>query len=98
MNEDIATDLAKIGRDAARQIAGEGTVERVEVVSGEDFDGDPVYHFWFLFDQDRSRERPGLVRIRLIQTLRDELIARGDERLPVIHMLDRADRDKRAGA
>jgi hypothetical protein len=98
MSQGTVAELEKLGRDAARQVAGEGAVAQVEVVLGEDSSERPVYYFSFLIDQDRARQRAGLVRTRLVQKLRDELIARGDERYPVIQMLSRTDWDRRAGA
>jgi hypothetical protein len=98
MSRSTTAELEKIGRDAAQQVAGEGAVAQVEVVPGEDSDERPAYYFSFLIDQDRARQRPGLVFTRLIQKLRDELIARGDGHYPVIRILDRTDWDKRKGA
>jgi hypothetical protein len=106
MSQSTAAELEKLGRDAARQVAGEGIVARVEVVPGEDSSERPVYYFSFLIDQDRfsflidqdrARQRAGLVLTRLVQKLRDELIARGDGRYPVIQMLSRTDWDRRTG-
>jgi len=94
----MASDLEKLGLDAARQVAGADAVEQVEVVSGEDASDRPVYYFSFLIDEGRSRQRAGLVRTRLVQKLRDELITRGDGHFPVITILSRIDWDKRAGA
>jgi len=96
MSQDIALEaLEELGREAAQHIAGEGAVEQVEVRDGEDSFERPTYYFSFLIDQERSRQRPGLVYTRLIQKLQDELIAHGDEHLPMIRILSRADWDKR---
>jgi len=97
MANDAATSLEQLGRDAARKIAGEDAVQEVEVVPGYDFDRQ-VYYFSFLIDQDRSLQRAGLLRSRLVQRLRDELIARNDAHFPVIAILSRADWDNRASA
>jgi hypothetical protein len=97
MSQDATADLQQLGRDAAQYIAGKDAVQEVEVVTGEDFDR-PVYYFSFLIDQDRARQRAGLLRTRLVQKLRDELIARNDEHHPVIRILNRTDWDKRASA
>jgi hypothetical protein len=48
-----------------------------------------------LINPDRARQRPGLIRTRLIQKLLDDLSARGDEHLPVIQILNREDWTKR---
>ena len=92
------TELKKLGLDAARHVAGRAAVKQVDVVHGEDSTGRPVYYFTFLIDQARARERAGLVRIRLIQKLREELIARSDGHLPVIQILSQDDWDERAVA
>lgn len=97
MIQDATAALEQLGRDAAQNIAGEDAVQEVEVVPGYDFER-PVYYFSFLIDQDRARLRAGLLLTRLIQKLRDELIARNDEHFPFIRILDRADWGKRTGA
>jgi len=98
MSQGSTIDLEKLGRDAAEHVAGVGAIEQVEVVAGEDSSDRPVYRFSFLIDQDRLRQRLGLLRTRLTQTLRDELIALDDAHYPIIHILDRTDWDKRNGA
>jgi len=68
----------------------------VSVVIGLDKRLDrPVYYFSFLIDKERSRLRQGLLLSRLVQRLGDELTLRGDERRPVIRLLDHADWDQR---
>jgi len=95
---DVATaELEQLGRDAARLVAGDAAVAEVEVVAGESADR-PAYFFSFLIDPDRATQRLGLIHTRLVQRLRDELIARNDAHYPVIRLLDRADWGKRAGA
>ena len=94
----MTVDLEKLGREAAQQVAGKGAVEDVEVVAGEDLSERPVYYFSFLIDQARARQRAGLVLTRLVQKLRDELIARGDGHYPVIRILSRTDWDRRKDA
>jgi hypothetical protein len=96
MSESTTADLEQLGRDAAVQLAGADAIEAVEVVPG--YDGErPVYYFRFLIDAGRSRQRIGLLHIRLGQRLLDELIARSDDHYPEIRLLSRADWDKRAG-
>jgi hypothetical protein len=92
------TELQTIGRDVARSIVGAGKVSQVEVVTMPDSSDQPAYYFSFLFDQDRDRQRAALVRTRLAQKLRDELIARGDARYPFVRILSRQDWGARAGA
>jgi len=98
MNQSAATDLQKLGRDAAQDVAGVDTVEEVEVVSGEDSTDRPVYKFYFLIEKAPAKQRAGLLRTRLVQRLRDELAARGDTHYPIIHILSRTDWEKRAVA
>jgi hypothetical protein len=92
------TDLEKLAEDVAREVAGPEAFRAVEVESGWDVDDRPAYHFTFLIDQDRATQRPGIVRLRLRQKLRDELEALGDEHQPLLRMLDRIDWEKRGSA
>jgi hypothetical protein len=98
MGETAGTELELLGRKAAQQVAGGSSVEQVEVVSGEDQSGEPAYYFSFLIDQGRASQKGGLLYVRLIQELRDELTARGDTHYPYIRILDRTDWDRRKGA
>ncbi len=98
MGETAETELLAIGREAARQVVGEDAGEHVEVRDGLDSTDQLAYYFTFLVDRDRERQRAGLVRTRLVQKLRDALMARGDDHYPVVQILDRADWEKRAGA
>ena len=90
MDAVTTSELERLARDAAKEIAGEHAVQEVEVTAGERLER-PVYFFSYLFDRDRSKLRPGLVIIRLLQRLGDELDERSDEHRPVIQLLDRAD-------
>jgi hypothetical protein len=92
------SELTELGRDAARQLVGADKVEAVEVEAGLDSSDEPAYHFWFRWDPDPDWRLMGLMRLRLGQKLRDELMARGDPSYPFIHILTRQDWDKRAGA
>jgi hypothetical protein len=94
----VGAELERLGLEAARLVAGEDAVEQVEVVSGEDSSDRPVYYFSFLIDEQRTQQRPGLVRIRLLQRLLDELSARGDEHRPMVKMLNRTDWEHRQRA
>ena len=98
MSKSMTSDLEELGRAAAEQIAGKEAVQDVEVAVGQDLSERPAYYFSFLIDQSRARQRAGLVRTRLVQKLRDDLIARGDEHYPVIRILDRTDWDRRKDA
>jgi hypothetical protein len=92
------SELTELGRDVARQLVGADTVKAVEVKTGFDSSDEPAYHFWFRWDQDPDWQLMGLMRMRLGQKLRDELMARGDEGYPYIHILTPQDWEKRAGA
>jgi hypothetical protein len=98
MIQDTVENLERLGLDAVREIAGPDAVEQVEVVVGVDYFERAAYDFSFLINPDRLRQGIGLVLIRLGQKLQDELIARGDEHHPIIHLLDRADWPRRASA
>jgi hypothetical protein len=98
MSGNIGSELEELGRAAAVTVAGDAAVEQVEVEAGEDSSDRPVYYFSFLIDRDRSQKRPGLLYTRLVQKLRDDLVARGDEHLPVIRIFSREDWNKRANA
>jgi hypothetical protein len=98
MNGKTMLDLTALGRAAAEQVAGTGAVEQVEVARGEDSSERPVYYFSFLIDQHRARQRAGLIRTRLVQKLRDDLIQLDDGHLPVIRIFSREDWNKRINA
>ncbi len=98
MDETNARELEAMGRDAAEAVAGAGSIANVKVARGEDSFDRPIYYFTYLIEQDRVRQRLGLVRTRIVQKLRDALIARQDPHYPMIRMLNRADWDKGAGA
>ena len=98
MNGMTGAELKELGRAAAAHVAGDDAVQQVEVSEGEDSSDRPVYYFSFLIDQARARQRPGLVLVRLIQKLLDDLIARGDSHYPSVRILDKDDWAKRANA
>jgi len=98
MTQITTSDLEKLGRDVACEVAGPEAFEHVAVESGGDFDNRPVYIFSFVIDQDRARDRAGRVRIGLGMKLRDALIDLGEEHYPVIRILSRDDWDRRARA
>jgi hypothetical protein len=98
MSETDVPTLEKLALKAAEAAAGSGSVERVEVVSGEDDSDRPAYYFTFLIDEDRAQHRPGLVLTRLIQRLSDDLIAISDGHYPVVRILNRTDWDRRGSA
>ena len=92
MNE---TDLEALGLAAAKQVVGDDAVKQVQVHDTEDTSGQPTYYFSFAIDQDRSRERLGLIIPRVMQNLLDELGARGDEHRALVRVLSPDDWQKR---
>ena len=98
MREIAEDELATLGREAAAQVPGLGTVDRVKVKFGQDSTDQPAYFFTFLIDRDRDRRQGGLPRARLVQRLRDELIARDDNHYPIVTVLNQADRETLEGA
>ena len=90
--------IEELGKRAAAAVVGDGVFPQVRVESDEDDDFRPIYRFSFLIDRQHSSMRPGLIRIRLIQKLRDELVSRRDDHLPVIRILNQADWDQEARA
>lgn len=56
MNKVLETELEKIGRFAAEQVAGYEAVEQVEVVESEDAFERPIYHFAFMINQQRAQQ------------------------------------------
>ena len=91
-------DLSELGRTAAARVYGPERVKNIKVKTGEDFTGRPTHFFSFLIDQDRSGTKVGMLHIRLIQELRDELMAHNDDHYPFTRVFDRADWDKVEGA
>ena len=98
MGKNITAELERLGRSAVQKVAGKGVVKDVEVEAGEDLSGRPAYHFSFLIEPGHANVGAGLLRTRLIQKLRDELIARGDGHYPVIRMLSPSDWNRRKDA
>jgi hypothetical protein len=94
MDHHVDLVLEQIGRDAAAAVAGAENVEAVEAREIDDWTEKPAYFFSFLIEQDRDRLGPGLLRTRVAQRLRDELIARGDYRYPLVQIINRGDWDK----
>jgi hypothetical protein len=92
------SELERLGRDAAEQAAGVDAVGRVEVSETADDNDRPEYLFSFMIDQDLARQRPGLVYIRIIQSLLDALESRGDEHQVWIRILSPSEWDLRSGA
>ena len=98
MKEIEEEELATLGREAAAQVPGLGTVDRVKVRYGLDSTDQLAYFFTFLIERDRDRDRAGLTGIRLGQHIRDELIARDDEHYPYVRIVNQADWETLEGA
>ena len=96
MPQTSAAELQRLGREAAEAVAGADAVEQVEVLPGGDSLDRPAYFFSFLIDRDRARQQVAVIHIRLLQALREELIARGDEHRPMVRILNRTDWPRRA--
>jgi hypothetical protein len=91
--------IEELGQRAADAVAGAGVFPRVRVASDSDNESRPVYRFSFLIDvQKAAPEHLGLIRIRLIQRLYDDLAAQNDEHLPQIRLLNKADWEEEARA
>jgi hypothetical protein len=88
-------ELVRIGRAAAEEVAGPGAVEDVEVYAGVSSIDRPAYYFTFLLDQDRARQRPGVIIAELVHRITDELHERDDDSFPFIRLLDRTDWPRR---
>jgi hypothetical protein len=94
---DMRPDLQEIGLAAGKQAAGDA-IERVKVESRIDSLDRSAYRFTYLFDPSGIADDDlGMLRIRIIQALRDELYARGDEHGASIVLLDREAWDRRIG-
>jgi hypothetical protein len=93
----LQEQLSELGRQAAGAV-GLGRVSEVEVFTGRDSSDQPALVFSFLVDQDRDRARAALLRTRLSQRLRDELLKREDARYPIIHLFTERDWEKRERA
>ncbi len=89
-------ELEELGLRAARAIAGDAGVERVEVVRTVDRSDHPAYHFSLLVRPDDLMVSPGLLLGRLQRSLYDALAARGDDRVPMVRMVEAADWHRRA--
>jgi len=91
-------ELQEIGRQAAREVDGLGTVDAVRVTGRLDSADRPAHVFSFLVERDRDPQHNGLAYIRLVQRLRDALLARGDAQYPFVRLLDRTAWDRHSGA
>ena len=98
MIETATDELETLARDAAREIAGPGACERVEVAPIIDLQDRPADHFTFLINPDRFIGNPGMAMIDLALRLGDELAARGDDHRPVTRFLGKSDWENRGNA
>lgn len=95
MSQHIELDLEQIGRQAAEDVAGAENVEQVEAAEGEDWTYKPAYYFAFLIDKNQEDSPLGSLSSRISLRLRDELVSRGDYRMPFVRILNRRDWEKR---
>ena len=80
--------IADIGLQAARQFAGT-RIEDIEFTLGQGSTDDIVYRLTFLFDRDPAKENIAPLQTRIAQSIRDRLIAEGDEHYPIVRFLTR---------
>jgi hypothetical protein len=95
MSEHIELNLEEIGRTIAQEVAGNLTVEEAEAAEGEDWTGKPAYYFAFLIDEKREPPPQFSLSVRISMRIRDELVARGDYRMPFVRVVSHKDWDKR---
>lgn len=89
--EHLSNDqLEALGLAAARAVVGDG-VKQVVVRYGEDAMWRSIKVFRVLIEHYRDGQDIGMARIRLIQRLKDDLLAIGDDQHPAVQMLDPAD-------
>jgi hypothetical protein len=92
MSEISDIELERIGRAAAEAVTGPGAVLDVDFEHYLDSTDQPAYMFSFVIDQSMEPKiAPGLMRIRLRQRIRDELIARGDMTYPYLKVISPVD-------
>jgi hypothetical protein len=91
MSAIVELDLEKLALDAAEYVAGAGVAEQVDVESSVDWWYRPTYVFTYLINLDRTQMNSGLLLIRLLEKLHEDLIEKGDEHRPSVHLLDKAD-------
>jgi hypothetical protein len=91
MSRDVALDLEQIGRQVAEDVAATGNVEQVEAAEGEDWTHKPACYFAFLIEENQEDLPSSPLSLRISLRLRDELVARGDYRMPFVRILNRRD-------
>jgi len=95
----VAPEIEECARRAATEVAGPAGVEGVEVEEGADYDdGNAIYRFTFLISGKQAALPMGMLRLRLLGKLRDDLLARDDQNYPRITLLDRADWERTRSA
>ena len=95
----VAPEIEELARRAATEVAGAAGVEGVEVEEDDDYEGGgAIYRFTFLINKDEAKLPIGMLRLRLLGKLRDDLLARDDQHYPRIKLLDRADWERTRGA
>ncbi len=82
--------LKELGAEAAREIAGADAFGDVDISTALDALDRPAYVFRYLLDPGRAKLPLGLLYIRLVGKLADELDERGEECRAMIEMHDQA--------
>jgi hypothetical protein len=81
-------EIQRIGLEAAAEIFAPDQVKHLEVSRVRDAWGHPEYDFEFVIYQDHDRETALAKRLRLSLSLRDKLVAAGDDDYPNVRVLN----------
>ncbi|MDP4023801.1 hypothetical protein Q8W71_14295 [Methylobacterium sp. NEAU 140] len=92
-----AAEIRRLSGEALQSVAGRSAAA-VEVDLAPDAEDRLAYFIAFVFAQDRGGPPDALTRIRVAQTIRDGLIAAGDEHYPFVRFLSQADWNDRGHA
>lgn len=81
--------------DSAKVFAPDVLVQDAEVMETTGSDGEPALVLRLLIDHNRQDEAWTILRLRLTQRIRDELIRTGDNRYPFVMVLSKGEWAKR---
>jgi hypothetical protein len=88
MTEVSQQELEILGLEAAKQVAGPDAVINLDVEPFLDSRDRVAYRFSFVIDRSIAKSyRPGEMRIRLGQVIRDVLVSKGDETYPHLQIM-----------
>jgi hypothetical protein len=88
MSEIKEADLERLGREAAEEVAGAQAVIHVRAEPDFDWTDKQIYRFYSVIDRNlMPRYKPGEMRSRLGQNIRDRLLAKGDETYPHMQII-----------